>query len=210
MVERELGERAGELEEADLEAISLEWRRLESVHYDEYLSGSTDLEEQRRRRAAGLLAHLGLPRRAPAELDEWFAAFLTGYREAWALFDDVLPALDVLSGRGLPLGVITNADATLQRGKLAGLGIAERTPLVVASSEVGAAKPRPEIFHAAAERVGAASERIAYVGDRLDTDARGARDAGMVGIWLKRDPGRAPAGDVPTIASLAELAKLFD
>ncbi len=206
-VARELG--GAGLATLDHEAIDREWRRLEELHYAEYLSGEIDIHEQRRRRAGGVLRHLGSEERGPADLNEWFAAFLVGYREGWALFDDVLPTLDGLEARGLRLGVITNADGALQRAKLEGVGIAERLPTVVASSDVGTPKPEPGIFAEAAALVGLPAERVLYVGDRLDTDARGARDAGMLGVWIDR-AGLGEAEDVPVIGSLVELADLIE
>ena len=61
-------------------------------------------------------------------------------------------------------------------------------------------------------RLDLAPERVAYVGDRLDTDARGARDAGLRGVWLARgaaDTDRSKADDVVTISTLHELAELL-
>ncbi len=46
-----------------------EWRRLEELHYETYLSGEIDGPEQRRRRAAGILEWLGAPARPHPELD---------------------------------------------------------------------------------------------------------------------------------------------
>lgn len=196
--------------DADGQAAAIaEWRRLEALHYSEYLRGEIALDEQRRQRARGLLAHLGVDPLEPDELDVWFGEFLDSYRGAWAPFDDVGPTLDELAARVRAMGVVTNAVAELQRRKLAALGLGDRLAHLIASSEVGVAKPSPEIFAAAAAAAGIGAERIAYVGDRLDTDARGARDAGLLGIWLNRDPGRADADDVPTIRSLAELGELI-
>lgn len=204
-IDRERAAAGGRARPRDAE---VEWRRLEELHYGEYLLGRISLAEQRRRRVAGLLDHLGAPDREPAALDSWFAGFLEDYRQSWSLFDDVKPALQTL----LPdrrLGVITNADATLQQAKLAGVGIAPYLPAVVASSEAGVAKPDPEIFRLACRRGGLDPTGVAYVGDRLDTDARGAAAAGLVGIWLNRDPAAAAVDDVPTIRSLSELPALL-
>jgi putative hydrolase of the HAD superfamily len=196
---------------AERHAATLEWRRLEEHHYGCYLRGEIDLAEQRRRRAGGVLRWLGSPLRPAAELDAWFAAFLEGYRRHWSLFDDVEPAIAALERAGLRLGAITNADAAQQRRKLAALGLGHRLPVFVASSAVGVAKPDPEIFRIAARLLSLPVERIAYVGDRPRTDAGGARDAGMLGIWLNRDghPPRSAAG-VPAISSLIELQSLIE
>jgi putative hydrolase of the HAD superfamily len=49
------------------------------------------------------------------------------------------------------------------------------------------------------------------VGDRLDLDAIGARDAGMVGVWLNRTgpAGGALPSDVAMITSLELLPELL-
>jgi putative hydrolase of the HAD superfamily len=190
---------------ADAEA---EWRRLEELHYGEYLLGTISLGEQRRRRVAGLLQHLGATPRDSIALDSWFACFLEDYRRSWSLFDDAEPVLRALL-RQRRMGVITNADATLQQAKLAGVGIAPLLPAVVASSEAGVAKPDPEIFRLACRRAQLAPAEVAYVGDRLETDARGAAAAGLLGIWLNRDPAVESVDDVPTIRSLSELPGLL-
>jgi putative hydrolase of the HAD superfamily len=206
-----------ELQRADLDdeefhAALAEWRRLELLHYDHYLTGVIDLLEQRRRRTAGILEWAGAGERSPAELEEWFELFLDGYEEGWVAFEDTDPALTALESRGdLQLGVITNADADIQRRKLSTIGVAERLPAFVASSAVGCAKPDPAIFAAACELVELAPERVAYVGDRLDVDALGARDAGLVAVWLDRPgattpvPADAPREGISVISGLAEL-----
>jgi len=205
-----------ELERDDLDErahadLLTEWRRLEALHYDTYLSGEIDLGEQRRRRAAGILAWLDLEERDHDGLDAWWQRFLDGYRERWRAYEDAEPAMAAIEAAGLTLGVITNADGPIQRRKLEALGFLDRLPAFVASSEVGSAKPAPEIFGAACDLVGLDPEGVAYVGDRLDTDARGARDAGLLGIWVDRAGEAAKLAErgeeagVPVIASLSEL-----
>lgn len=187
-------------------AALAEWQRLEELHYSEYLAGAIAVEEQRRRRAAGILGWLGAELGGPDALDRWFADFLDAYRAAWTAFDDVEPVLAQLESRGIGLGVITNAVAALQMVKLRALGLEQRLPVFIASSEVGCAKPAPEIFAAGCRALGLQAARVAYVGDRLDTDARGARDAGLLGVWVNRDPELEAAADVPTISDLSRLA----
>ena len=202
-------------ERAHAEALA-EWRRLEALHYPSYLTGELSLDEQRRQRAGGMLAWLEAQDRPEAELDAWWQRFLDGYRERWRPFPDTEAAVAALEREGLALGIITNADGDIQRRKLAALGLLERMPAFVASSEAGSAKPEPAIFHAACELLELPPERVAYVGDRLDIDAQGARDAGLLGIWVDRlgeaealarsgeDPG------VPIVATLADLGNVID
>jgi putative hydrolase of the HAD superfamily len=189
-------------------ALGDEWRRLESLHYEEYAAGRCSFQEQRRRRVRGIHAAMGRAEPADVFCDAWFAGYLDGYRAGWAAFDDVLPALAALA-QALPdaaLGIVTNGEEEPQRAKLAAIGLADRFPVVIASGEVGFAKPDPAIFALACERLGVEPSAAAHVGDRLDLDASGAAAAGLHGIWLDRGRiGTSPAAGVVTIATLHEL-----
>jgi putative hydrolase of the HAD superfamily len=50
--------------------------------------------------------------------------------------------------------------------------------------DIGHAKPRPEIFTAALQRLGVAPQEIVHVGDNERTDVRGALAAGFRAIRL--------------------------
>lgn len=194
-------------------ALAAEWLRLETLHYDEYATGRCSFQEQRRRRVRGIHAAMGAPAPADDACDAWFATYLERYRARWTAFGDVLPALAALAAAhpDAALGVITNGEGEIQRMKLAAIGLAERFPVVVASSEAGCAKPDPAIFALACERLGVAPADAACVGDRLDLDAHGAAAAGLRGVWLDRAragataDGLVPADGVATIATLADL-----
>lgn len=196
-----------DLPDEQLAGLLAEWLRLEQVHYEIYLAGGISLEEQRRRRARGLLEILGVAEPDVRQLDEWVAGYLADYRAAWQLYDDVVPALDALGERAA--GAITNADLAIQRAKLERFGLERRLPVLIASSEDGVAKPDPAIFRRAATELGLPADRVAYVGDRLDVDARGAAAAGMLGVWLDRRGDRGDPGDVAVIRSMAELPELI-
>jgi HAD superfamily hydrolase (TIGR01549 family) len=71
--------------------------------------------------------------------------------------------------------VVSNWDIGL-REQLHGLGLLD-VP-IVASGEVGAAKPDPAVFRHALELLGARPDRTLHVGDS-EADADGARAAGM-------------------------------
>ena len=172
-----------------LDVDTAHWTALEEKHYHRYLHGEIDFREQRRARARGYVAPVAL---SDTEAEAWFEAYLVHYKAAWALHDDVLPMLDALPQR---VGLITNAELRFQLGKLDALAVTHRFEHVVASGEVGVAKPDARIFLAAAELFGVDVQRCAYVGDRLHTDAIGAAAAGMTGIWIDRH-GRASADEL--------------
>ena len=122
--------------------------------------------------------------------------------------------LDALVGRRF--GIITNAELEFQLGKLDALAVTGRFEHDIASGEVGAAKPDARIFAQAASVFGVPVGDCVYVGDRLHTDAIGATDAGMRGIWIDRpgistpsDLAEASSRGVSVIRSLAELPALL-
>jgi putative hydrolase of the HAD superfamily len=134
-----------------------------------------------------------LPSRfACAELFERFAT-----AEPYALFADVLPALDALAAAGLRLAVISNWDERLSR-VLDALEVGDRFDDVVVSAEVGVEKPHAGIFAAAAARLGCDPRAIVHVGDSVREDVEGALAAGWGALHLARGGG----GDV---ASLVEV-----
>lgn len=93
--------------------------------------------------------------------------------------------------------------------KLDALQLAVQFEVVIASGDVGFAKPDPRIFMLAAQQLDLAPERCIFVGDKRDVDALGARAAGMQGVWLNRRMLPAPDALVPQIATLAALPALL-
>lgn len=210
---RARAETGGEVAGADADSELRRWRELEEHHYGRWLTGEIDFIEQRRERARGFLAPFGIVP-TPDDALAWFDRYMVGYRASWSLFDDVLPALDALEEAvpGIRLGVITNGDLTFQTEKLEAIGLADRVEHVIASGEVGVAKPSAAIFALAAAAFGEPVSACAYVGDRLRTDAAGADAAGMLGLWLDRplEPLGVPveAGAVPP--GVVRLTTLLD
>ncbi|MBO2462144.1 HAD family hydrolase [Actinomadura violacea] len=186
------------------------WLELTETSVDRYLAGELTFAEQRRARIVPLARELGLGDWDDARADAWIGGYIERYAAAWRAFPDVAGPVAALAGRGLRLGVITNGDAGQQRAKIEGIGLADRLPYLVTSSETGAAKPDPEIFRVACAGLGLDARDVVYVGDRLDVDARGAASAGLAGVWLDRSGAPAPDGlDVPRITSLDELPGLL-
>ena len=139
-----------------------------------------------------------------------FAAYERAYERAWRCFDDVAEALSKLHGQRL--AVLTNGEAAQQRRKLAATSIGHFFEAVVASSELGVAKPQAEAFHRACEKIGVRPNECWYVGDNLDGDAVASARAGLRGVWLNRehlarvDP--LPPG-VDVLVSLKDLPALL-
>jgi putative hydrolase of the HAD superfamily len=185
------------------------WQRVTDEYSARAIAGELDHDTMRRARTKAFLADLG------ALVDDDAVAVLEDRRlhqmkRAWRLFPDTVPCLEWLRAAGFLIGAVTNASCPHQRARLAALGISRYFDVVVSAGELGVAKPAPEIFHAACEQLGAAPSETLHIGDRLDLDAIGAREAGLHGVWLDRT-AQEPQADaqVPVIDSLADLPELL-
>lgn len=86
-------------------------------------------------------------------------------------------ALERLRRAGLSLACVSNWDVSL-RGHLEEAALAAYFTAIVSSAEAGAAKPDPEVFRVALERLGVEPARALHIGDG-DTDRDGAAAAGI-------------------------------
>jgi FMN hydrolase / 5-amino-6-(5-phospho-D-ribitylamino)uracil phosphatase len=138
-----------------------------------------------------------------AMAEEAFDVFIRARNEV-DLYDDVLPALDVLKRR-YRLFTASNGNADLEK-----IGLAPYFERSLAARHVGALKPDPVMFRKVVEGTDLALHEVAYVGDDPHLDVEGARRAGMQTIWVNRTEARWPESIEPpdrTIRSLAELVQ---
>lgn len=113
-------------------------------------------------------------------------------KRKWYLEDENLyPAapkcLDILH-RHYQLGIIAN-QALGTKERLEKWGILSHFDLVIASAEVGIAKPDPEIFQLALDRADCCPQEAVMVGDRVDNDIMPAKEIGMATIWVRQGFG---------------------
>jgi putative hydrolase of the HAD superfamily len=115
-----------------------------------------------------------------SELYDRFAA-----PEAWRIYDDVPPVLERLAAGGFRLAVVSNWDERL-RGLLQRLGLDSPFEAIVVSCEVGCRKPDRDIFAEAARRLGLPAGQILHIGDSVEMDLLGARNAGFKALQIDR------------------------
>jgi putative hydrolase of the HAD superfamily len=191
------------------------WRELEELHYHSHLLGKVGFQEQRRLRARDFASDFGICISGDLEADAWFDGFLVKYRQAWALYDDVIPTLDslVTAIPGVKFGIITNGEKELSLDKLNTLDLDKWIEHTIISGEIGVTKPDRRIFEHACNMFSVAPCQGLYVGDRLHTDAIGAHEAGLRGLWLNRSDSTESVGQytasISSIRSLTELLILL-
>lgn len=195
----------------DHDRLTERWRELEAVVMDRYLAGELTFVEQRRLRITRLAEEFGLGTWPDDRADAWFARYLTHYEASWRTYADVMPTLATLNAEygQLRLGTITNGDADQQRHKLERVGLHCLLQHATISSDVGAAKPDAKIFRTACADLQLRPSQVVYVGDRLQTDARAAIDAGLHGVWLDRQR-TTTSTSVPRIRTLTQLVPLLN
>jgi putative hydrolase of the HAD superfamily len=125
----------------------------------------------------------------------------------WNVVPDGVPEqLAALHATGVGIAVVSNADGTVESLlRKSGLPF----DIVIDSAVVGYAKPQPEIFGFALDKLGVAPSDAMHVGDTAWADVEGARAAGVRPVHL--DPfGDCPypGGDHEHVRSVGEVADL--
>ncbi len=102
------------------------------------------------------------------------------------------------------IAVVSNNLLEEQRDKLRTCGLERFVDVLVVSEEAGVAKPNPEIFRIALDRLNVSAEEAVMVGDSWTADVAGARAAGIRAFWFNPLGLPAPAGAdyVPELRSL--------
>jgi putative hydrolase of the HAD superfamily len=137
------------------------------------------------------------------------ARFAADRHQVMELFPEARPTLERLRARGIPLGLITNGDASQQRYKIERHDLARYFDVMVIEGEFGAGKPDEAVYRHALDALGAEPGHTCMVGDNLDFDVEGARRVGIAGVWVDRARTGLPPGSTArpdhVIASLTDL-----
>jgi putative hydrolase of the HAD superfamily len=182
-----------ELDEAQhADAVRI-WRADAGGHFRRYVAGEVDLLTQRRARVAEIVGQLSLRELDDDAFAAWEHAYQAAFAASWALFDDAHACVASAVDDGLAVGVVTNAPGEQQRAKIAAVGLSDVLTHLVGVDSIGVGKPDPRVFHEGCRLIGTEPAETIYVGDELDTDARAAVDAGLIGVWIDR-PGRRRGG----------------
>ncbi len=131
-------------------------------------------------------------------------------RKLQRLLPDALEALVRLKSK-YKIGLLTNGAPDLQREKLASSGVGLHFDAVAVSGEHGIGKPRPEIFEILLKQLGVEASEAVMVGNSLERDIAGARNAGVLPIWIQVAGAeeRADVEPAATITGLAQLPELL-
>ena len=182
------------------EMIAIRNRLAESVKGEIW-----SLEEIRLRAFERTLEHVGHPDKdLAAHLN---AIYLKHRFGAITLYADVLPTFDILAPR-FKLGLLSNGNTYPEQ-----CGLQGRFAFVIFAQDVQVEKPDRRIFEITAARAGCELAQLLHVGDSLENDVAGAKEAGAYSVWLNRereannttirpDYEVASLGEIPAILGL--------
>jgi phosphoserine phosphatase len=138
-------------------------------------------------------------------------AFSRKRRLLQRLMPDARETLARLSAK-YSLGMLTNGAPDLQREKITASGLEPFFQEIAISGVYGLGKPRPEIFLHLTDRLGVAPGETVMVGNSLERDVAGARNAGIASVWLKVPGSEEHASVAPdfSITGLVELPALLE
>lgn len=162
---------------------------------------TTSMEQIRRQSLAAVLEQID-PNASDGDLDTIVAFYFDARYDRPNLYPDTVPTLEILSTR-YRLGIITNGNSYPRH-----LGLHRFFSDVLLSTDVGVAKPDPQIYRLAAARVGHPPEELVMVGDSQVNDVEAAIEAGWRAVRLDRDATTTGGGAV--IGSLADLPAVLD
>lgn len=125
--------------------------------------------------------------------------------DVWRIYDDVLPTLDDLAGRGFRLAVVSNWDNRL-RTLLKNLKLLSFFETATISGDIGFTKPSPVPFEHTLKKLGLPPSAVVHVGDSTSEDIDGAERAGITGILVRRGQPERPH----TLTKLTQLSSLLN
>jgi putative hydrolase of the HAD superfamily len=133
----------------------------------------------------------------PGDLDPMFDLCYHEYAKGkyWKLYPEVRETLTRLRSGGFRLVVLSNWDHRLNR-TLKELELEPFFDKIYISSQIGFAKPDPDAFRHVLSDLGIKPHALLHVGDTLQEDIAGAREAGIPSVCIDRD-GKYPAAAIP-------------
>ena len=137
--------------------------------------------------------------------------FQDGLEHSVALIEKADEVIEYLHNKNYMLFVATNGLVRLQKPRILNSKIAKFISDIIVSEEVGLPKPNPIIFNTLLQNNNLNSSEAIMIGDSLEKDIQGAKNANMKSIWYNPKEKNNNTNIIPDyeIKSLLELEHLF-
>ncbi|MBL0138736.1 MAG: noncanonical pyrimidine nucleotidase, YjjG family [Bacteroidetes bacterium] len=191
---------------SSLEIFLEKYKERNAMMWDEYRLGKIDKATLRDKRFQLTFWDMGLDAEtAPNELPD---EYLRISPRKTHLFPHAHETLSYLCSK-YTLHIITNGFVEAQEIKLQASDLEKYFAEIIISEHTGYKKPDINIFNYSMQKAGASADECVMIGDGLDVDIAGARNAGWDTVYF--NPFEIPHTDSVTfeIKSLDELTRLF-
>ena len=148
----------------------------------------------------------------PPEAGEFLSSEFSATRRArQRLLPGARELLTALSTKYV-FGMLTNGAPDLQREKIAATGLEPLFKAITVSGEHGIGKPNPEIFYHLLGELSVDPSEAVMVGNSLERDIAGARNAGIRSIWIRVSGSEEHANVAPdhSITALSEIPAILE
>ncbi len=185
------------------------WRRLEAGAIS-----ATELKYQRTQQLFQHIAqqhqHEGVEKTlAHIDLHDFLEHYLQALAQAVFLLPGVRATLSLLAPR-CRMMILTNGIHAMQKKRLQNAGLEKLFSGLIASDQIGAAKPDVRMFSAALELLGhPPKQQVLMVGDQLATDIAGANQMGIPSCWVHPAANRALTHPIQPTYAITRFDKLL-
>lgn len=179
--------------------------------WKKYDQGAYNQQQLRSERFSLILTQLGVTADCVAA-DRVPALLADDYLRICPTKPHVMPhtvaTLDYLRQR-YQLHILTNGFAAVQAIKLKSAGLADYFTEVVSSDTTGHRKPHRPVFDYLLNRIGTTSPECVMIGDNLETDVRGAREASIDQIFYNPERVKHHEPVTHEVGCLSELRSIL-
>jgi HAD superfamily hydrolase (TIGR01549 family) len=122
-------------------------------------------------------------------------------------FDCTRDVLEILSSQ-YKLALISNTMSDQPRILLEKNGMDHYFDVIICSRDLGIRKPNPAIFEFVLSKLKVMANEAAHVGDSIEADMKGAKNAGLIPIWIKTPSHEPWKGHV--VSNICELPNFLE
>lgn len=180
------------------------WRKLRRQLLQQQPELISDMGQLRRSGLELGFRQLGMPAtQIPQAVELSFQRFYL-YRSDFQVAAPIVQVLKKLAQK-LPLVAITNGNVDLQA-----IGISDHFSFSLHASLQQPMKPHPCMFQLAAEKLQLPAGQILHIGDNLEKDVMGAKNAGFQAAWYAEDRAMSLSREAVSVLPDVQLAHLAE
>ncbi|MCB9362725.1 HAD family hydrolase, partial [Candidatus Woesearchaeota archaeon] len=119
-------------------------------------------------------------------------------------FEDTIPTFDLLKEKGIKIVLVSNTDRFASNQVLDKFNLKPYFDEIFLSCNEGLLKSDPELFDRVCDQLGLGKDEVLMVGDSMESDIEGAKNAGIRGILVDRKDKREYEDKVTELNQIVE------